>query len=61
MTLLSTRKFSELPVVDATGKPVGLLDVTDVLGVNSEEAGAGNGRAPANVRIFPSEDLYAAG
>ncbi len=61
MALLSTRKFSELPVVDTAGKPVGLLDVTDVLGVNSEEANASDRKAPANVRIFPSEDLYAAG
>jgi arabinose-5-phosphate isomerase len=34
--LLAKRKFSELPVVDATGQPVGLLDVTDVVGLNPD-------------------------
>lgn len=29
--LMSRRKISELPVVDADGKPVGLIDITDVL------------------------------
>ena len=30
--LLSIRKISELPVVDADGRPVGLIDITDVIG-----------------------------
>ncbi|HZN32716.1 MAG TPA: KpsF/GutQ family sugar-phosphate isomerase [Pirellulaceae bacterium] len=30
--LLSRRKLSELPVVDADGHPLGLIDITDVLG-----------------------------
>lgn len=29
--LMSVRKISELPVVDSDGKPVGILDVTDVI------------------------------
>lgn len=29
--ILSRRKFSELPVVDSEGRPVGLLDITDCL------------------------------
>jgi arabinose-5-phosphate isomerase len=29
--LLSTRKLSELPVIDADRRPVGLIDITDVL------------------------------
>ncbi len=32
--LLRARKFSELPVVDAAGKPVGMLDITDVIGLD---------------------------
>jgi arabinose-5-phosphate isomerase len=32
VTIMAERKISELPVVDADGKPLGLLDVTDVLG-----------------------------
>ncbi len=31
--LLGRKKISELPVVDAAGRPVGLLDVTDLLGL----------------------------
>jgi arabinose-5-phosphate isomerase len=30
--LLAQRKISELPVVDALGRPVGLLDITDLIG-----------------------------
>jgi arabinose-5-phosphate isomerase len=37
VTLLARRKFSELPVVDKAGKPIGLVDVTDVVGLKAEE------------------------
>jgi arabinose-5-phosphate isomerase len=33
MELMRRRKLSELPVVDADGRPVGILDITDLLGV----------------------------
>lgn len=33
VALLARRKISELPVVDAEGKPVGMIDVTDVVGL----------------------------
>ncbi len=33
VALLARRKISELPVIDAEGKPVGLIDVTDVVGL----------------------------
>ncbi|MEX1231858.1 MAG: KpsF/GutQ family sugar-phosphate isomerase [Planctomycetaceae bacterium] len=36
--VLSTRKFSELPVVDADGKPIGLIDITDVISLMPQEA-----------------------
>lgn len=32
--LLRRRRISELPVVDGDGKPAGLLDITDLIGVN---------------------------
>ena len=35
--VMKRRKISELPVVDAAGRPVGLLDITDVLGLISRE------------------------
>ena len=31
--MLTSRKISELPVVDAAGKPVGMIDITDVIGL----------------------------
>lgn len=30
--IISQRKISELPVIDAAGRPVGLLDITDLIG-----------------------------
>jgi arabinose-5-phosphate isomerase len=40
--LLAERKLSELPVVDADDRPIGLVDITDVIGLlpHSEEDGA---------------------
>ena len=31
--LLRARKISELPVVDASGRPIGMLDITDLIGL----------------------------
>jgi len=36
LAVLSERRISELPVVDAEGKPVGLIDITDVIGLMPE-------------------------
>ncbi|QDT14516.1 KpsF/GutQ family sugar-phosphate isomerase [Alienimonas californiensis] len=33
VSLLKGRKLSELPVVDASGRPVGLVDITDLIGL----------------------------
>ncbi len=33
VTLMAQRKISELPVVDDRGQPVGLIDITDVVGL----------------------------
>lgn len=38
--LLSQNKVSELPVVDTDGRPVGLIDITDVLALLPAEAAA---------------------
>ncbi len=35
--LLAERKISELPVVDGLGRPLGLIDITDIVGANREE------------------------
>lgn len=34
ISVLAGRRISELPVVDAEGRPVGLLDITDVLSIS---------------------------
>jgi arabinose-5-phosphate isomerase len=36
--ILSSRKISELPVVDAEGRPLGLIDITDVVGIAPADA-----------------------
>jgi arabinose-5-phosphate isomerase len=33
MEVLRQRKISELPVVDGDGRPAGLLDITDLIGL----------------------------
>lgn len=35
--LMKRRKISELPVIDAAGRPVGMVDITDVIGLISRE------------------------
>ena len=35
--IIKRRKISELPVVDAAGRPVGLLDITDLIGLIPKE------------------------
>lgn len=35
--LLRRHRISELPVIDSEGKPAGLLDITDLIGVNATE------------------------
>ena len=35
--ILHRRKISELPVVDAQGRPVGLIDITDLIGLVPKE------------------------
>jgi arabinose-5-phosphate isomerase len=48
--LLAQRKFSELPVVDKSGRPIGLVDVTDVVGLKAdaeaEAEGENKGKSP---------------
>jgi len=48
--LMRARKISELPVIDVDGRPVGLLDITDLIGAESAEE---RPHEPATVR-FPS-------
>ncbi len=54
--LLVEKKISELPVVDAEDKPVGLIDITDVVGLlpreGEQEAADSAGRAVPPCRVF---------
>jgi arabinose-5-phosphate isomerase len=48
--MFRTRKISELPVIDEAGEPVGLLDITDLIGlVPASEKSAG---ADGTVRLW---------
>jgi arabinose-5-phosphate isomerase len=40
--LLSRRKISELPVVDQAGQPLGLIDITDIVGLSPEDEVSGS-------------------
>jgi arabinose-5-phosphate isomerase len=56
--LMAGRKISELPVVDGQGRPVGLIDVTDVVGLLPREAAAAEPTVAATAsqaacRVFP--------
>ena len=49
VALMAQRKISELPVVDGEGRPIGLIDVTDVVGLFptlADSAGRQAARAP---------------
>jgi len=63
LEILTERKFSELPVVDQQGRPVGMIDVTDVVSMLPEQAkenwlrpfAGGEFEAP-KVRLFAGAD-----
>jgi arabinose-5-phosphate isomerase len=46
VSIMAGRKISELPVVDADGKPVGLIDITDVVAMLPKEAAPAESAAP---------------
>ncbi|MFM7539993.1 MAG: SIS domain-containing protein [Planctomycetota bacterium] len=56
LELMRRKKISELPVIDADGRPVGILDITDLLGLSALELGAA-GRRHKEPPIVRLEDL----
>ena len=48
--MLSNRKISELPVVDGEGQPIGLIDITDVIGLMPSDNDDGE-LTPAALRV----------
>jgi arabinose-5-phosphate isomerase len=53
IALMAGRKISELPVVDAAGKPVGMIDITDVVGMLPKEGPACETTLPASTPPLP--------
>lgn len=53
INLMAERKISELPVVDPEGRPLGLLDITDVLGMIPPEPLAPIAPSLAQARAAP--------
>ncbi|MGB1816774.1 MAG: CBS domain-containing protein, partial [Rubripirellula sp.] len=51
MALMSQRRISELPVVNAESQPVGLLDITDLVSLTETRLG------PATVPFGPVDEL----
>ncbi len=45
--ILKRHKISELPVVDGEGRPIGMIDITDLIGVANAENGARGAQGPS--------------
>jgi arabinose-5-phosphate isomerase len=57
--ILSQRKISELPVVDQAGRPIGLIDITDVVGIGPDDAVQGSKfKVQSSGRTIPSFRLH---
>ena len=51
--ILAGRKISELPVVDTDDRPVGMMDITDVVGLfQVDEAKDASTTSPTSLRLF---------
>jgi arabinose-5-phosphate isomerase len=44
---LANRKISELPVVDSEGRPVGMIDITDVVGIDAAQPASNSKSKPS--------------
>jgi arabinose-5-phosphate isomerase len=55
--ILAEHKISELPVVDDDGCPVGMIDVTDVVGLLPEsKSAAAKSAENLTIRIYPVDE-----
>ena len=50
ISLISHRRLSELLVPDADGRPVGLLDITDVIALGGKRSGSADDPDPAELK-----------
>ena len=55
IAILSSRKFSQLPVLDQAGRPVGIMDITDLIAL-LPQAGAVGSRDTAEDRDVSQRD-----
>jgi arabinose-5-phosphate isomerase len=55
VAVLESRRLSELPVVDADGRPLGLLDIVDLVALTPADSAA-----PASDDAVPSSGAAAA-
>ncbi len=55
VNVLANRKFSELPVVDVAGYPLGLVDVTDVVSMKQSSAKSSEETEPI-VKLFSNDE-----
>ncbi len=54
VALMAQRKISELPVVDDQGRPKGLLDITDVVGILPKSPEPNDGKAAGTAAVDES-------
>ncbi len=60
VAMMARRKISELPVVDPVGRPIGLIDITDVVGMLPDSAGEDNAASlPDGAATTPPADTRA--
>lgn len=56
--MLAERKISELPVVDTQGRPIGLIDITDVAALAPEEAQSTKSSTVSTARGIPRPKIF---
>ncbi len=54
VSIMAERKISELPVIDSVGRPQGLLDITDVVGLFPEAPPTAAGDGVSVVPMYPA-------
>ncbi len=53
VAIMAERRLSELPVIDTAGRPVGLLDITDIVGLYPEGGAAVIAAQSGNTTVVP--------
>jgi len=59
MAIMTERKLSELPIVDEDGRPLGLLDITDLVGRDLDNSGQASPAGAASSFARPAQDPVA--